>query len=239
MNQIVGRWRTALAVSVMAAGMLACNLQYAPAAESPTVPAFTQPPSTLEESAATPGPTAGGGTVASPPVIPVESPTATAPASLAISAVGGQLNVRRGPGPEYNPVGALKDGQSTLATARNADTSWLYIQAPGGSKALGWVTIETQYTSVQGDPAALPVMNAASAAPAYIRNCTAHQMLVDPGAQILPDRGNTPGNELQVFPGDYTVTDDVTGSQVASPSMFEGQVVEIKKDGDGKKYSCP
>jgi hypothetical protein len=136
-------------------------------------------------------------------------------------------------------VGALRDGQSTTATARNDDGTWLYITVPASSRGYGWITAKTQYTTAGGDFMSLPVTIVPPAAPAYIRNCTAHEMLVTPGGAILLDRSNAPDNQMQFFPGEYSISDDTTSSTVADVTVFEGKTVDIKRDGSGKSYTCP
>ncbi len=159
--------------------------------------------------------------------------------SVTVRVAGGRLNIRRGPGPQYDTVGAILDGQSTLAQGRNEDGSWLYVALPNSSKALGWLTTKTIYTTVAGSSISLPVVSVAPALPAYIRNCTAHDMLVNPTGVILANRGGAPDNLQEFFPGEYSVTDQETDSVAADVTVFEGKIVEIKKDGSGKSYSCP
>jgi hypothetical protein len=156
-----------------------------------------------------------------------------------VRVAGGRLNIRRGPGPEYDTVGAILDGQSTVAHGRNTDGSWLYVALSNSSKAFGWLTTKTIYTTVAGSTNGLPVMSVPPALPAYIRNCTAHAMLVKPTGMVLADRGGAPDNQQAFLPGEYSVTDQDTDSVVADVTVFEGKTVDIKKDGSGKSYSCP
>ncbi len=166
----------------------------------------------------------------------VDSPT---PATVTVRASGGNLNIRRGPGAAYNPVGGMRDGQSSTATARNEDGSWLYISIPSAPSKFGWISTLTKYTSVSGDAMSLPLMTVEPAVPAYIQNCTFHEMLVKPAGVILPDQSNSPDNKQQFNPGDYTVLDETTSSQVADFTLLEGKTVDVKKDGLGTSYSCP
>jgi len=226
-----------IAFSLLAMAVLACNLQSAPTAavqpETPTAlptavglaSSTAEPPAVLPTLTSTTPPTATS-TLGPPPVVTV-------------SAVGGRLNVRRGPGPDYDTVGAFLDTQSATATARNEDGTWLLINAPHAAKPLGWIIVTTKYTSVNGNITGLPVMTVSAAVPAYIRNCTAHEMLVNPIGVTLLDRGNSPENQLQFFPGEYTVVDLTTETEVASITVFEGKTVDIKTDSSGKNYSCP
>ena len=230
-----------IACASLVLAMLSCNLQFA-APASPAGPATASP-----QAAATSEPTSTAGSTMAPATStqgapgPTETSTATvgAPPVIVVRATGGRLNVRRGPGPEYDTVGALLDGQEATAAARNADKSWIQIYRPESSSLLGWVTIMTQYTSLTGEPSALPVLDVGPAIPAYIRNCTPHEMLVSPTGVVLLDRGNSPDNQVQFFPGEYTVMDQTTETQVAAITIFEGRTIEIKKDGTGKSFVCP
>jgi len=231
------RGQKALFLVLLGLTLLACSLQFAA-------------PGGGQEQAPAPSPTtsSAGSTTEEPSVVlptqPAESATSTAtptigpPPVVKVSASGGRLNVRRGPGPEYDTVGAFLNGQSTNATARNADGSWVLINTPNTSKTLGWITVKTQYTTVNGMVADLPVMVVDAALPAYIRNCTPHEMLVNPGGAILQDRSSAPENQLQFFPGEYTVIDQTTESSVGNVTVYEGRTIDIKKDGSGKSSTC-
>lgn len=227
------RWAAALVL--LGSSALACNLQAAAPAASPQNPPAPGPLNTIAPAA----PTAATETPA-----PTESVTETAAATqgpppvVTVNAVGGRLNVRRGPGPEYDIVGAFLDQQSSIATARNADGTWLLINVPNTSKALGWLTLETKYTSVNGAVSSLPLTHVEPAAPAYIRNCTGREMLVNPIGAVLRPRGSAPENQLQFFPGEYTVVDTETDITVANLTVFEGKTIDIKQDSSGKKSSC-
>jgi hypothetical protein len=64
-------------------------------------------------------------------------------------------------------------------------------------------------------------------------------MLVNPTGVILSDRSSSPENQLQFFPGEYSVIDQTSESEVASVTVFEGRTIDIKKDSSGMSYSCP
>ncbi|MEX1019864.1 MAG: SH3 domain-containing protein [Litorilinea sp.] len=68
---------------------------------------------------------------------PVETePEAPAPAPVAEIVVNSAMNVRGGPGTNYNVIGAANAGQSFPVTGRNADNSWWQINYNGQA---GWV----------------------------------------------------------------------------------------------------
>ncbi|MFH1184201.1 MAG: hypothetical protein V1755_04070 [Chloroflexota bacterium] len=218
--------------------ILACNLQFATPGEGQESSA--PPAETATNSAsATPEPSAAPTQTATDSATETATATVGPPPVVTVAASGGRLNVRRGPGPEYDTVGAFLDGQSTTATARNGDGSWVLINTPDTSKSLGWIIVKTQYTTVRGTVANLPVLEVDSALPAYIRNCTPHEMLVNPGGALLLERSNSPENQLQFFPGEYSVIDQTTESEVAGVTVFEGRTIDVKKDSSGKSFSCP
>jgi hypothetical protein len=226
-------------LSVIPLVILACNLQFGTQTNVPagaTVTVSTAPGTQATVTGVSP-------TAPTPPATEVATaqPTATQgpPPAVTISVVGGRLNVRRGPGPEYDTVAAFLDGQSRMATGRNGDGTWLLISGPNTSTSLGWVIVTTKYTSVTGEVTGLPVVTVAPAAAAYIRNCTPHEMLVNPIGVLLPGRGSSPENQLQFYPGEYSVIDQTSESEVASVTVFEGRTVDIRKDSSGTSYTCP
>jgi uncharacterized protein YgiM (DUF1202 family) len=215
---------------------LACNLQ---AAQPAVVPENTSASAPANTMAATASPEASAAPQQTETAAATVAPTLGPPPVVKIAASGGRLNVRRGPGPEYDTVGSFLDGQSTTATARNADGTWVLINVPNAAKSLGWITLGTKYTSVNGDRLSLPLMQVAPAVPAYIRNCTGRQMLINPmGATLLP-RASAPDNQLQFFPGEYSIVDMETEITISNVTVFEGKTIDIKQDSSGKKFSCP
>ena len=109
----------------------------------PTFTAMPSPTAIVLLPTATPVPTA------TPIPLVVETPTAEsqAPAQTPTPAFTGPytqvdvtLNVRSGPGTEYDKVGSIPPGAAVEIAGRNADSSWWqirYASAPGG---LGWVS---------------------------------------------------------------------------------------------------
>ena len=220
------------AAVLFGAAILACKLQLA-------APADGQEPPTLPTSTATSSAIATAEPSATDAATETVTATVGPPPVVTVAASGGRLNVRRGPGPEYDTVGAFLNGQSTTATARNADSSWVLINTPKTSNSLGWIIATTQYTTVNGTVNSLPVLEVAAALPAYIRNCTPHEMLVNPGGALLQDRSSSPDNQLQFFPGEYSVIDQTSEAEVGGVTVFEGRTIDVKKDSSGKSFSCP
>jgi hypothetical protein len=170
-------------------------------------------------------------------------PAATAiPSSVHVRAVGGNVFIRRGPDIAFNPVGILMAGRVAPAQARDVLGKWLQIEVPGTPAALGWISILTQYTSVSGNAQALPALS-----PSYwpvlasVRNCTHHQMIIEPGGTRVPPIEYFPDNDVRANPGQYTISDlDVDGyPEVLKVSIREGSAIDIVVDGSGNKKKCP
>jgi uncharacterized protein YraI len=173
-------------------------------------------------------------------IAPTFEPTSTS-AVVTITANGGNINIRRGPGVGYNPIAVFTKGQSTVATARNEDGSWLKITAQDGSGKPGWVNAKTQYSSISGDVTLLPVETVEAPAPAYIRNCTFHVMQIQLADIKIENQTKTPDNKVKFNPGNYEVFDTtVSGSKAVQViNLREGDTIDITHDGVGNTYSCP
>ena len=77
--------------------------------------------------------------------------------------------------------------------------------------------------------------------PAYLRNCTYDQMIVEPGDTTLPSVNNNPDNEVWIYPGIHNVFDtDVDGQpEVLTVDLKEGMTVDVRVDGNGDHRKCP
>ncbi|MCB0211210.1 MAG: SH3 domain-containing protein, partial [Anaerolineae bacterium] len=74
---------------------------------------------------------------------PEPEPTATPPPpSVAQLTVNTDLNVRSGPGVQYDIIGVLLYGQSVEITGRNADGTWWQILYPSARSDYGWVSAQ-------------------------------------------------------------------------------------------------
>jgi uncharacterized protein YgiM (DUF1202 family) len=80
-----------------------------------------------------------------------ESPSLT-PAGLKYCVVPALLNIRSGPGTQYSIVTIEAQGTCGLVTARNEDSSWLYIST---GKYTGWASVK--YLTGEGDISTLLV----------------------------------------------------------------------------------
>jgi hypothetical protein len=180
---------------------------------------------------------------------PIPLPTATntlvppqPPSLIMITASKGNVYIRRGPGLAYNPIGILEDGESASAIARDILSDWVQVSSPAHPDQMGWVSLMTSYVSVDGDIATLPAIQVDDwPVASYLRNCTHHQMLVQPGGIIIPSLLEYPENEVWVYPGSYTVydLDHPDAPQVAKVELREGVEIDIRVDGNDEKRKCP
>ncbi len=76
--------------------------------------------------------------VAATPAQPTPAPPAEGVAQLTVTAAA--LNVRTGPGTDYDIVGVLVSGQKVEITGRNADATWYQIKFAGAEGGVGWVS---------------------------------------------------------------------------------------------------
>ena len=208
-----------------------CNLPNQATSVSTTEPAITNVP-TLPLATHTPIP------------LPTETVTVIPTAThivISITASGGNINIRRGPGVGYNPISAFQNGQIAAASARSDDNKWLYIPIPGVDGQFGWVSAITQFSAITGDISLLPVMTVPPFESAYIRNCTFHEMLIKPVNIKVPDQTFSPKNNVQFNPGDYEVFDttDTGGKPIQTIQLREGNTFDINKDSLDNLYACP
>jgi hypothetical protein len=93
----------------------------------------------------------------------------------------------------------------------------------------------TGYTEMSGQITSLPLYPYDEPKPAYIQNCTLHDLTTRPGQWNLPAK-----TTQKVNPGDYTILDMYTGqNKVQDITVTEGNTVRVKVDGNGTSTSCP
>jgi hypothetical protein len=177
-----------------------------------------------------------------PSLIPTAtvSPMPTPPA-VTVGAVKGNLFIRRGPGLAYNPVSVLMDGQSATALGRDVLEKWLKIPLPDHPEETGWISIQSHYAVVKGNVTSLPVIEPTDwPVLASIRNCTHHEMRVDPIGIIITKSDNFPWNDVQINPGIYTIHDINANHdpEVMEVEIEEGSEILIREDGDGERWKC-
>lgn len=162
---------------------------------------------------------------------------------IKITAVKGNLFIRRGPGLEYNAIAVLYKDTSTEAIARDVLSNWVQVFIPDSEKT-GWVSIQTGYSTIGGDLNNLPDFTFTDwPVPVYIKNCTEHDMFITPGDIYLPNLYTNAEykNEVQVNPGSYTAFDMIVpGEPVAQKfELSEGMEAYITLNGLGEKHKCP
>jgi len=90
--------------------------------------------------------------------IPTFTPQVTSTEAGPMGTVSQRLNVRAGPGSNYDSLGILEANTVIVLMGKNATGSWLQIQYPVGTTGRGWVSVE--YVKVDGTTG-LPVLDAA------------------------------------------------------------------------------
>lgn len=168
-------------------------------------------------------------------------PTATSLVKVTITAMKGNIYIRRGPDMAYNPIGVLYKGSSTDVIARDVLSRWVQVLIPD-TDITGWVSIQTEYSQLNGEFDELPDFTFTDwPVPAYLENCTAHDMYVLPAEIVIPAYFSAPKNEAWLNPGTYTVYDlFVPGEpEVLQIDIREGDQSSINVNGLGEKHKCP
>lgn len=168
--------------------------------------------------------------------------TSPTPSSVIITAVKGNLFIRRGPDLAYNPIAVLIEGQSAPVLAHDVLGKWVEIPVPSLPGKTGWISIQTVFSSVSGNFMDMPEIQPTDwPVASYIRNCTYHQMLVEPGDTTLASLLNSPDNEIWIYPGIHHVYDtEVDGQpEVLTVDLREGMRVDVRVDGNGDHRKCP
>jgi hypothetical protein len=168
-------------------------------------------------------------------------PTAQA---ISVRIVDGNLFVRRGPSVNYNYVGVLYEDEVVVATGRDRVSRWIRVAFPAKPNKEpdreGWITTESDYTLIDGDISNLPYIETEPARPAFIRNCTKHQMWILPADVYLSAKSKEPFNEAQFPVGLYQVYDVENEETVPIEEidLSEGERVDIRYDWTGERSKC-
>lgn len=162
---------------------------------------------------------------------------------VTITAVDGNIYIRRGPGMPYNPIGILRKGTSAQVIAQDVLSDWVQINMPD-LDTTGWVSLQTPYSKIDGDLSQLPDFTFTEwPAPAYIKNCTEHDMFITPGNEYLPSLYTNAQykNEIQVDPGTYIAYDMFFPDEPEAQTLDlrEGVTAYITIDGSGEGHKCP
>lgn len=107
----------------------------APSAEPTNIPATESDSATESSEEDTPA--------ADAPVLEAPAPAATDPTATLLVA----LNVRTGPGTNYNTVGALSAGSSAAIIGKSPNGGWWKIECPPNTGSECWISAGSQYSS--------------------------------------------------------------------------------------------
>lgn len=95
---------------------------------------------------------------------------ATAPGTVTCQIVVPALNIRSGPGLQYDIIGKVRATEGTVATVaangRSADSQWLTVAE--GVDVQGWITASDSFITCQGDITSLPLVEAPAPPPTPI-----------------------------------------------------------------------
>ncbi len=133
-------------------------------------------------------------------------------------------------------------GQSAPVLAHDVLGNWVEIPIASLPGKTGWISIQTIYSSLSGDPMAMPeILPTGWPVPSYLRNCTYDEMIVEPGDTTLPSLINSPDNEVWIFPGVHNVYDTTIDGQpeVLTVDLKEGITIDVRIDGNGNHRKCP
>ncbi len=164
---------------------------------------------------------------------------------VTITAINGNLYIRRGSGSDFNPIGVLVQGQTATVLGRDILDQWLYIPIPSQAGKFGWVSTLTLYSLVSGTTMDLPVVDSDLAVPAFIQNCSTHNMIVQPTGVILPPLYQYPNNIVQFDPGEYTLMDydnvnyNPKSNQGMVVDLREGELFKFTAMGTIAQHKCP
>ncbi len=229
--------RAGLPLLMLAVSIASCAAppSKAPAPVRPSIEIRTPQPEPLAST-----PTAPATRVATTSAIEL-TPTPTLPA-VTITAVNGNLSIRSGPDPVFDAISVLKNGETLPVLARSVLDGWVEVPLPDQSGQTGWVSTHTAFSVVDGYVLDLPeIMTVEWPSGSYLRNCTRHPMLVEPGDRRLSPVSDSKQNQAWFPPGVYTVYDLGLDGQpyVMTIQLLSHTKVDIRKDGDRKSWSCP
>jgi hypothetical protein len=178
------------------------------------------------------------------PDLPTEvPPTLTATPAVRVTAIDGNLYIRRGPGTVYNRIGLLKKGESADVIGQDVLSKWVQINIPN-TEITGWVSLLTPFSQIDGNLSAIPAFTFTEwPEPAYIKNCTEHDMLVGPNEIYLFSLWTNSKylNEEQFDPGVYEIYDLFVPGEplVETIDLQEGETFYITVNGLGVEHNCP
>lgn len=171
------------------------------------------------------------------------SPSPEPIANVTVTAVNGNLYIRRGPGTPYDRIGVLNKGETAQVIGRDVLSKWVQIQIPGLDGTTGWVSLLTEFSEIQGDLSQVPSFTFTDwPQPAYIENCTEHDLLILPNELYLYNLYTNDKylNEVQIDPGTYKIQDLFADGQPVymTVDVREGQTLYITENALGEMHKC-
>lgn len=172
-----------------------------------------------------------------------EEPSATPAASVRVTAVNGNLYIRRGPGTAYDRIAVLKSATSAVVIGQDMLSKWVQVQIPG-SEQTGWVSLLTPYSQLDGELKEVPAFTFTEwPEPAYIKNCTEHDVIILPNELYLYSLWTNANylNYTQVDPGTYQIQDATLPDAPVYDTIDvrEGETFYITINGTGESHKCP
>ncbi|MBL8099805.1 MAG: SH3 domain-containing protein [Anaerolineales bacterium] len=213
--------------------LIGCSPQQVSTDERPLTATPSRQPSAVSTSTPLPTPT----------VVPVTQTLSTPQPLVTITAARGNLYIRRGPDMAYSRIGVLKKGESAEVIGQDVLSRWVQIKIPN-SESTGWVSIMTNFSELTGDLKTIPNFTFTDyPQPAYIKNCTEHELHIEPGDLYLYNLFTNAKylNEVQVDSGVYYIYDATLPDVplIQTVDVQEGEVVYVTVNGLGEKHKCP
>jgi len=176
-------------------------------------------------------------------VVPTAELSATPTPSVRVTAVNGNLHIRRGPGTAYDRISLLKSGTSAVVIGQDVLSKWVQIQIPD-SEYTGWVSLLTPFSRIDGDLKSVPSFTFTEwPKPAYIKNCTEHDIIILPNELYLYSLWTNANylNVVQVDPGVYQIQDATLPDAPVYDviDIREGQTYYITVNGLDIYHNCP
>ena len=177
-------------------------------------------------------------------LIPASTETASTPTpSVRVTAVNGNLYIRRGPSTAYDRIGILKSATSANVIGQDMLSKWVQIQIPG-TELTGWVSLLTPYSRIDGNLEDAPAFTFTEwPEPAYIKNCTEHDIIILPNEIYLYSLWANASylNYVQVDPGVYEIQDaSLPDAPVYETiDVQEGETFYITVNGLDEYHNCP
>ena len=176
-------------------------------------------------------------TTANAAEIPVIGGEESGPDSGSVAVIQQQINVRSGPGTDYNSLGTLNPQDVVSLTGKDPDGAWLQIDFPQGAgpEGKGWVNAAfVQAQGVEnlpivaesgavigtGTPTVIPATPTVTLVPARVDNDSADSPLV----RVTFDPS---GTQTFIYNGDVSAPDGDTDDWIQFTSFSERSLLEI------------